>query len=574
MSLMSMNRAIKKYGVFWGVALAALMLVGIAFSGMGGNVSHNASGVAPKEETVATVGDRAVSRFELDRRLDNILKQQQAQSFMGPVPIPSETEKARMRYLLLNQVKQEQAMVAAAKKAGVTATDAEIAREREKVWQQNRAPFAQTLSLPATATDAEIDKALNQQDPGMTITRLKQERIPDEAIRLQLYQNGLIAFAKQDVKATEADVRRSYNEIQVRHILIKSGEGGLSDTDAKAKAEKLLADIKTTPAKLASLAAQFSDDPGSKAKGGFYDWAPAGQYVPEFTNAALEAGVGKVYQNLVKTQFGYHIIKLENERPGKDLPKDFDKEKQKYIDQYIDRIAQQKAQSLVNAEMVNVKTEITDPVIRAAQIQDEASKSGDEKTRNEKLEAALAELAKVKPEADTMGTVALTRASIYSLLKKKDEAIAAYEEALKSSNSVETRLALAQLYIDNKNLDGAKIQLGEAEKLAVTDVTTQDRIGFLYEKAGDKEKSKAARAKAMDMMKRMIEMQKAQQSAIPGNIPGAPPVGAPPVDNAPPTNAPPTNAPPTNAPASSAPATAPAVPASNATPPAPPATKP
>src|SRR5207244_1634826 len=122
---------IKKYGVFWGAALALLMLVGIGYSGMGRNLSNAGPIAAPPEEVVATVGERGVSRMELDRRLDNVLKQQQQQSFMGPMPIPTEAEKAKMRFMLLSQVKQEQALVAAAKKAGVSVTDADISRERD-----------------------------------------------------------------------------------------------------------------------------------------------------------------------------------------------------------------------------------------------------------------------------------------------------------------------------------------------------------------------------------------------------------------------------------------------------------
>ena len=155
MSLMAMNRAIKKYGTFWGVALGLLMVVGIGYSGLGRNVSSGAGRGAASEDVAATVGEHPVSHMELERRLDQMIKQQ---SFMGQMP--SEADKSRIRYMLLSQVKQEQALVAAAKKAGVTASDADIARERDKVWAQVRPQFAQTLGLNATATDAEVEQGL------------------------------------------------------------------------------------------------------------------------------------------------------------------------------------------------------------------------------------------------------------------------------------------------------------------------------------------------------------------------------------------------------------------------------
>lgn len=61
----------------------------------------------------------------------------------------------------------------------------------------------------------------------------------------------------------------------------------------------------------AALAKEYSDDPGSKATGGLFEKVPKGQMVPEFEKAALALKPGEVTKELVKTKFGYHIIKLE-----------------------------------------------------------------------------------------------------------------------------------------------------------------------------------------------------------------------------------------------------------------------
>jgi hypothetical protein len=84
--------------------------------------------------------------------------------------------------------------------------------------------------------------------------------------------------------------------------------------DIKAKAEGVLQRIKNGE-DFAALAKEFSEDPGSKDKGGLYENVPQGQMVPEFEQAALALEPGQVSPNLVETKFGYHIIKLEKKGP-------------------------------------------------------------------------------------------------------------------------------------------------------------------------------------------------------------------------------------------------------------------
>lgn len=83
------------------------------------------------------------------------------------------------------------------------------------------------------------------------------------------------------------------------------------DTKAqKAVAEKILLRAKSGE-DFAKLAQEFSEDPGSKDKGGLYVNVPLGQMVPEFEQAALALKPGQIAPNLVVTQYGLHIVKLE-----------------------------------------------------------------------------------------------------------------------------------------------------------------------------------------------------------------------------------------------------------------------
>jgi parvulin-like peptidyl-prolyl isomerase len=80
--------------------------------------------------------------------------------------------------------------------------------------------------------------------------------------------------------------------------------------EIKKKAEDVLNRAKNGE-DFAALAKEFSEDPGSKDKGGLYENVPEGQMVPEFEKAALSLEAGQVAPQLVESKFGYHIIKLE-----------------------------------------------------------------------------------------------------------------------------------------------------------------------------------------------------------------------------------------------------------------------
>jgi peptidyl-prolyl cis-trans isomerase D len=100
-----------------------------------------------------------------------------------------------------------------------------------------------------------------------------------------------------------------------RHILIKvaSGADAATDAAAKAKAEALLKQIKNG-ANFADLARKNSDDPGSKDKGGELGFARRGMMVPAFDNAIFSQKIGDT--QIIKTQFGYHIIQVEERQPA------------------------------------------------------------------------------------------------------------------------------------------------------------------------------------------------------------------------------------------------------------------
>jgi len=100
-------------------------------------------------------------------------------------------------------------------------------------------------------------------------------------------------------------------EARVRHILL-STQKGKSEDDQKKLADSLLAVVKRDRSKFGDLVTKFSDDPGSTASGGVYEWFDKTRMVPEFTKASFDEKVGAI--TIAKTQFGFHIVEVLGQR--------------------------------------------------------------------------------------------------------------------------------------------------------------------------------------------------------------------------------------------------------------------
>ncbi|MEY2686238.1 MAG: hypothetical protein RL375_436 [Pseudomonadota bacterium] len=106
------------------------------------------------------------------------------------------------------------------------------------------------------------------------------------------------------VKATQGE-----KEYRARHILVEK------EDEAKA----LIAELKGG-AKFEDLAKKASKDPGSAQNGGDLDWAAPANFVPEFSQAMAALEKGKYTETAVKSQFGYHIIQLDDVRQAQFPP--------------------------------------------------------------------------------------------------------------------------------------------------------------------------------------------------------------------------------------------------------------
>ncbi|CAN7144832.1 peptidylprolyl isomerase [Variovorax sp. LjRoot290] len=129
----------------------------------------------------------------------------------------------------------------------------------------------------------------------------------------QLFEN----YRKTNA-VSDADVQAEYDkfvaanggkEYKARHILVEKEE----------QAQKILADLKKGQ-KFEDIAKKQSKDPGSGANGGDLDWAAPASFVPEFSEAMIKLKKGETTSAPVKSQFGYHIIRVDDIRQAQ-LPK-------------------------------------------------------------------------------------------------------------------------------------------------------------------------------------------------------------------------------------------------------------
>jgi peptidyl-prolyl cis-trans isomerase C len=124
------------------------------------------------------------------------------------------------------------------------------------------------------------------------------------------------------------------------HILFPLNSGDeLSTTLTKAKAEGVLAEVQANPARFAELASEHSSCPSGK-QGGELGQFGRGQMVPPFEQAVFSTEAGQITPHLVETQFGYHIIQVNDRQNGGQIS--FDEIKGR-LQQYLNQMGSRQA---------------------------------------------------------------------------------------------------------------------------------------------------------------------------------------------------------------------------------------
>jgi peptidyl-prolyl cis-trans isomerase D len=236
----------------------------------------------------------------------------------------------------------------------MTVSDAEVTAEFKR---RNEKVKLAVVSFPAdkfladtTATDAEIAQQFEQRKKDYEIPekrKVKYALLDVQAIRARTQ------VTPQDVENYYEDNAQQYStpeQVRASHILLKTE--GKDDAAVRKQAEDILAKAKSG-ADFAQLATKFSEDDGSKVKGGDLGLFPKGQMVPEFDAVAFTLAPGQISE-LVKSQFGYHVVKVLEKQPAS--KRTLDEVRVQIEDQVKTQRAQDEAQRIVTDLNATVKT--------------------------------------------------------------------------------------------------------------------------------------------------------------------------------------------------------------------------
>jgi peptidyl-prolyl cis-trans isomerase D len=188
--------------------------------------------------------------------------------------------------------------------------DAEFNRRNEKVKLAVVNFPADKFKDSVPVSDAEIQ---SQFDGNKEMYRIPEKRKVKYALIDMSAIEARTNVSAKDIENQYADNKEQYStpeQVRASHILLKTQ--GKDDAAVKKQAEDLLAKVKGG-GDFAALATKFSEDTESAKKGGDLDYFGRGRMVKEFEDAAFALKPGEI-SGLVKSQFGYHIIKLVDKK--------------------------------------------------------------------------------------------------------------------------------------------------------------------------------------------------------------------------------------------------------------------
>ena len=165
------------------------------------------------------------------------------------------------------------------------------------------------LIMREVVSQEAIRKGLDKSADVMTQLDMQRQEVLVNAFVQDYIKNNPVSDDAMKKEYERQKAQLGDKEYKAHHILVKGED----------EAKQIIAQVKKGGS-FEKIATQKTEDPGSKEKGGELDWAPPGRYVPQFGEALKKLKKGQITDVPVQTQFGWHVIRLDDERPMKIPP--------------------------------------------------------------------------------------------------------------------------------------------------------------------------------------------------------------------------------------------------------------
>lgn len=294
------------------------------------------------KDPVATVNGEAITKAQLDEAFNNAVK-------AAGIPVAELTADQKLEGYrqLLDELILDKLITKAA--SGVTVSQADVDKEIAKIKTQfpDEAAFSKQLS-EAGQTPEKFNESLTKM--------LQQQQWVESQIA------GKTGVTDEEAKKFYDENKAEFEEgetVKASHILFLVKEGDSEEASKKQleAAKKAIARAKKED--FTKLAKELSEEPGAAESGGDLGFFTKDRMVPEFADAAFAQKKDTVSTEPVKTQFGYHVIKVTDKKPARTVP--FDEVKEK-LEAYLKSTKQREAvQDLIESLKGSAKIENTLP---------------------------------------------------------------------------------------------------------------------------------------------------------------------------------------------------------------------
>ncbi len=169
-----------------------------------------------------------------------------------------------------------------------------------------RAKIKEQMIAREVLSQAALKKGLEMNPEVITQIEMQRQTVLIDAYLQDYVKTHPITDEMMKKEYDQVKVKSGDKEYKARHILVETED----------EAKQIIAQLKKG-AIFEKIATDKSKDTGSKAQGGNLDWSPANRYVPAFAQALGKLKKGQITDTPVQTQFGWHVIRLDDERAAK-----------------------------------------------------------------------------------------------------------------------------------------------------------------------------------------------------------------------------------------------------------------